>query len=79
MPKKKNRNKCCAKGEKAVNLSTVTRWFKKCCSACKNCNDQEMSREPKTVDFAATFNLFRQIRGAVMYNYWLEYQITHEG
>ena len=34
------KNICCAKGEEVVDHSTVTRWWNKFCSGCKNCNDQ---------------------------------------
>ena len=35
-PQKTSKNICCAKGEDAVDHSTVTRWVKKFCSDCKN-------------------------------------------
>ena len=38
---------CCAKGEGAVDDSTVTRWLKKFCSGCKNLDDQTRSGRPK--------------------------------
>ena len=45
----------CAKGEDAVDHSTVTRWFKKFRSGCKNLDDQARSGRPKTVDSEAVF------------------------
>ena len=38
------------KEEGAEDLSTVTRWFKKFCSGCKNLDDQAKSARPKTED-----------------------------
>ena len=35
--------------------STVTRYFKKFCTCCKNLNDQERSGRSKTVDSEAMF------------------------
>ena len=44
---------CCVQGESTVDHSTVTRWFKKFRSDCKNLNDQARSGEPKRMDFQA--------------------------
>ena len=41
---------CCAKGESAVDHSTLTRWFKKFCFGCKNLDDQARFGKPKTMD-----------------------------
>jgi len=38
---------CCAKGEGAVDHSTVNRWFKKYHSTCRNFDDHAMSGKPK--------------------------------
>ena len=46
------KNIYCMKGEGAVDHSTVTRWFKKFCSSCKN-DDQEKAGRPKTIDSKA--------------------------
>ena len=50
---KQTKNICWAESEDAVNHSTVTRWFKIFCSACKNLNDQVRASRPKTVDSEA--------------------------
>ena len=47
------KNICRAKGEGAVDHNTVTRWFKKFCSGCKNLDDQAKSSRAKTVDSVA--------------------------
>ena len=47
------KNICCAKGEGAVDHNTVTRWFKKFHSGCKNINDQISLGKPKTMDSKA--------------------------
>ena len=47
------KNICYAKGEGAVDHSTVTRWFEKCCSGCKNLNKQASSGKPKTMNSEA--------------------------
>ena len=47
------KNICCKKSESTVDYSTVTKWFKKFCSHCKNLNNQAKLGEPKTVDFEA--------------------------
>ena len=44
------KNIFCAKGE-GTNDHTVSRWFKKFCSDCKNHNKQPSSGRNKTVDF----------------------------
>ena len=41
------------KGEKVVDHSTVTRWFKKCPSDYKNCENLARSSKPKTLDSEA--------------------------
>ena len=41
---------CYTKDKGAVIHSTVTRWFKKFCSICKNLNNQASSGKPKAVD-----------------------------
>ena len=52
------RNICCAKGEGAVDQSTVSRWLKKFRSVCKNLNDRARSgRWPKTVDSEAVIKV----------------------
>ena len=47
------KNICGAKGEGAVDYSTITRLFKKFQSCCKNIDNQEMSGSPQTVDCKA--------------------------
>ena len=37
------KNNSCVKGKRAVNHSTVTRWFKKFCSGCKKIDHQARS------------------------------------
>ena len=49
------KNISCVKGESAVDHSTVTGWFKKFHSGCKNLNKQARSGGPKTVDSKAIF------------------------
>ena len=44
------KNICCVKGKVAVDHSSVTRWFKKFCSGCKNLNEQARSSRLKTRD-----------------------------
>ena len=44
---KKQKNICRAKTEGKVDYSSVTRWFKKFCSACKNLDDQARSYRSK--------------------------------
>ena len=44
------KNICCVKGEGTVDYNTVTRWFKKFCLGCKNCNDQARLGRPKTMN-----------------------------
>ena len=51
---KTTKNICCANDEFAANHSTVTRWFKKFCSGCKNVNNQAGSGRPKSMDSKAT-------------------------
>ena len=51
--KETTKNICCAKGEGTVDHTTITRWFKKFCSGCKNLDDQTRSGRPKTVDSEA--------------------------
>ena len=48
------KNISCAKSECEVDHSTVTRWFKKFSSGCKNLNMQARSCRSKTVDSKAT-------------------------
>ena len=47
------KNICFAKGEDAVDHDTVTSWFEKFLSGCKNLDDQTRSDEPKSVDSEA--------------------------
>ena len=47
------KNVCRAKGEDAVDHSTVTRWSKKFCSDCRSLNDKSVSGRPKTVNSEA--------------------------
>ena len=35
---------CCAKGESAIDLSTLPRWLKKFCTGCKNIDDHARCR-----------------------------------
>ena len=42
-------------GEGAIDLSMVTRWFKKFCLGCKNLEDQARLSKPKTMDYKAVF------------------------
>ena len=44
---------CCANGEAAVDHSTISRWFKKFLSNCKNLNDQPRLDRPKIMDSEA--------------------------
>ena len=44
----------CVKGEDAVD-HTVTKWFKKFCSGCKNLNDLSRPGRPKTMNSEAVF------------------------
>ena len=41
---------CTKKNKGIVDLSTVSRWFKKSYSGCKNVNNQATAGKPKTVD-----------------------------
>ena len=50
---KATKNICYVKGEGAVNLRVVTRWFKKFSPGCKNLDTQAKSDKPKTKDFKA--------------------------
>ena len=43
------KNICCVKGEVAVDHSTVTRWFKRFFSGCKNLDNQAKSGRPRTI------------------------------
>ena len=43
------KNICCAKGEDAVDPTTVTRCFKKFCLGCKNLNNQTRLGSPKAM------------------------------
>ena len=56
------KNICCAKGEAEVDLSTVTRWFMKFYSGCKNLDDQARLSRPKTVDSEANSKSIRRTR-----------------
>ena len=47
------KNISCMKGEDTADHSTVTKWFKKFCSGCKNLDDQSMSAKLKTMDSKA--------------------------
>ena len=47
------KNICFAKGEGAVDHNTVTRWFKKFRSGCKNLDDQARSGMPKNMSSKA--------------------------
>ena len=44
------KNICWVKSEDATDHSTVTSWFKKFCSGCKNPNNQAKSGGPKSMD-----------------------------
>ena len=44
---KTTKNICC---EGIIGYSTVTKWFTKFCSGCKNPNNQARSVRPETVD-----------------------------
>ena len=46
----RNKNTCYEKDEGSVDHSTVTRWFKKFHSGCKNLDDQARSDRPKIMD-----------------------------
>ena len=46
-------NVCCTKNEGAVDHSTVSRLFKKCCSDCKDLDNQARSGRSKSVDSEA--------------------------
>ena len=45
---------CWPKGEGIIDQSSVTRWFKKFCSDCKNLDNQARSR-PKSINSRAMF------------------------
>ena len=47
------KNICYMKGKSTVNHSTVTRWFKKFHSSCKNLDDQARSGRAKNLDSEA--------------------------
>ena len=47
------KNICCAKGEGAVDHSTITRWFKKFCSSSKNQDHQAKPGRPNSMDSEA--------------------------
>ena len=49
------KNICCMKEEVSVDHITVTRWFKKFCSGCKNLDDQTRLGRLKTMNFKAVF------------------------
>ena len=51
------KNICCAKGEVAVDHSTVTRWFKKFRLSCKNLNYRTRSGGLKSVDSEAELQI----------------------
>ena len=72
------KNICCAaKGEGAVDHVTVTRWFKKFCSVCKNLNDQARVDKPKSMDSEA---MFQTIETNLVSNTWRvsgELDISH--
>ena len=48
---KEAKNICCVKDEGAVDLITVSRWFKKFYSGCKNLNKQAGSSRLKIMAF----------------------------
>ena len=50
------RNICCGKGEGTIGQGTVTRWFKKFCSFCKNLGDKIRLGRLKTGFRASTSN-----------------------
>ena len=50
---KVTKNICRVKSERVVEHRTVTSWFKKFCSSCKNLDNQAKPSRPKTVDFEA--------------------------
>ena len=51
------KNICCTKGEDVVDHCTVSRWFKKFYSGCKNLNNQTTSGTPKTMVSKTETNL----------------------
>ena len=53
------RNICWAKGESAVDRRTVTRWFKKFHSGCKNVDDQARINRSINVDSEAVLKSLR--------------------
>ena len=58
-------NISCEKDEGTVDNSTVTRWFKKFCSGCKNLDDHTNSGKHKTMTSEA---LIQDIKG-----YWMNH------
>ena len=51
------KNICCSK---ILDLSTITRWFNKFHSSCKNLNDQARSSRPRIIDFKAKLQAISQ-------------------
>ena len=49
------KNSPCVKGEDAVDHNTISRWFKKFCSVCKDPQQSERTSRPNTMDFKAGF------------------------
>ena len=43
-----SKDNCCTKGEATVDHSTLTRWFRKFCSGCKNLDNWARLGRPKT-------------------------------
>ena len=52
---KATKNICCTKDEGTADQSTVSRWFKKFHSGCKNINDQAKSGRLRSMDSGAMF------------------------
>ena len=50
---KATQNNCRAKGQSAVDYSTVIKWIKKFCFGCKNLEDQAKLSSLKSVDSKA--------------------------
>ena len=67
---------CFVKGEGTVDHSTVSRWFKKFCSACKTLDNQAKSDEPKSMDSEANLAVEIQII-SIELGIWLFSVVCH--
>ena len=60
---------CCTNCEVPVDHNTVTRWFKKFCSDCKNLENQTMLGQPKTIDLRLCSKRWREIQQVTLGEY----------